>query len=298
MRISFLRFPILAVMIASPCSPAWAQAPDPKSMSIWVQREYNTWDNPLHSEVAINGTTINIFTSDTMENISEYLKDGWNTITVTTTPQQPANRRNELIFRIGPTSEEPARNRVVMQPVLWEFRNGSDWRFKDGAYSHPLGPGTKEVTQTYDLYWAGLQHVGGELKAGDYILTGKPTYNSWTAPVTATVLVNGTPLNTFTIDARQVIITSMLKPGKNEIKLVSSRVENSIRNNDIEFAIAGPAEWNVQRNQFVVTPIVQFKTMQGWKMDPKTGMLMNPLEPGADKIERVIPFFMKKPDKR
>ncbi len=48
-----------------------------------------------------------------------------------------------MIFRIGPTRKE--NDKVMMQPVLWEFRNGTDWKFNDGTYSHPLGPGVKKV---------------------------------------------------------------------------------------------------------------------------------------------------------
>ena len=51
-----------------------AQAGDAGTMTIWAAKNYNGWDNPLHSEVAINGTTINIFTDEAMEPIAEHLK--------------------------------------------------------------------------------------------------------------------------------------------------------------------------------------------------------------------------------
>lgn len=264
-------------------------------ISVWVDREYNSWDNALHTEFSINEKTVSIFTSDTVEPISEHLKPGWNTFVLKTTPQEPATRNNELILRFGPAHKQ--QNKILIAPVLWELRNGTDWAFdaKTGTYSHPLGPGVKDVTLSYQLYYAGLERERGELKAGDYVLSGKATYQSWSSPVVAAVWINGTPLNSFTLAARQIIITDLLKPGKNEIKLVSSRVRNVIRDNDIEFAVGGPAEWNVTRKQYVLTPIVQFKAMQGWKQDPKTGQRINPMKPDADTIERVIPFVLKSP---
>jgi hypothetical protein len=262
-------------------------------MTVWVKKEY-PWDNPLQSEFSINGKTINIFTSDTSEPIQEYLKQGWNTVTIKTTPQVPATKSNGLIFRIGPMfkEEKGKSERKVMKPVLWEFRNDTDWHFKDGQYSHPLGPDVKEVSLTYSIYFAGMQYESTELKAGDFVLEGKAEY-PWNSPVTATVSVNGTQLNTFILGMRQLVITSLLKQGKNEIKLISTRVKNSINNNDIEFRIAGPAEWNVQKASYTVAPIAQFKAMQGWNFDPKTGMRTNPVNPQSETIERIIPFFLK-----
>ncbi|MBI4455035.1 MAG: hypothetical protein HY644_03955 [Acidobacteria bacterium] len=270
-----------------------AQSIDGGAMMVWVVREYGSWDNPLHSEFSINGKLVNVFTADTFESIEGQLKNEWNTITIKTTPQEPANKANGLIFRIGPMRKDGQK--MVMEPVLWEFRNDTDWKFdqKTGTYSHPLGPGVKEVTLSYSLYFAGMQQENGELKAGDFILRGKPTYGSWNSPVTATVFINGTPFNSFTLQDRTIVITSLLKPGKNEIKLISSRVKNSIKDNDIGFEVLGPAEWNVQQNKYLLAPLVQFKSMQGWRMDPKTGVLINPAKPDSETIERVIPFILK-----
>ena len=133
----------------------------------------------------------------------------------------------------------------------------------------------------------------GELKAGNVVLQGKPDYNGWNSPVVGTVFVNGTPLNSFMLAERQIIITPLLKPGKNEIKVVSGRVKNSIEKNDIKFSILGPAEWMVGENQFQVKPITKFNSMQGWTQDPKSGQLMNKAKPDSGTIERVIPFLLK-----
>jgi hypothetical protein len=151
----------------------------------------------------------------------------------------------------------------------------------------------KEVTLSYKIYNAGLQNEKIKLKAGDFVISGKPTFASWNSPVTATVFVNGTPLNSFLLAKRGIVITPFLKQGKNEIKLISSRVKNSVKNNDIEFEVAGPAEWNVGKGQYQVKSILQFKSMQGWTLDSKTGMLVNRAKPDSESIERVIPFVLK-----
>ncbi len=283
---------------SQPANPAAGRPAEGESAPImlWVKKGY-PWDNALHSEFSINGKTINIYTSDTTDSIGEYLKPGWNTLAIKTTVQEPATKNNGLTFRIGPMRKviKGKREEMLMDPVLWEFHNHTDWKFgKDKQYSHPLGPGVKEVTLSFRVYFASLQQENAELKAGDFVLTGKPHYTpDWNSPVTATVFVNGTPLNTFTAAPRQLVITTLLKEGKNEITLVSTRVKNSIQSNDIEFSVAGPAVWMVQKARFAVNPILQFNSMQGWTMDPRTGVLINKAKPDSETVERVIPFFLK-----
>lgn len=294
-RVLYLLLMVMLVRLS--CLSVLAQETGGKTLLLNVKRIYGTWDNPLHSEFSINGKMVNIYTSDTFEPIGPYLKDGWNTITVKTTPQEPANKENGLIFEMGPAEKAAGKDEWLMNPVLWEFRNETDWKLDNGKYSHPLGPDVKEVTLSYRIYYAGLQNENTKLNAGDFVLTGKPAYSTWNSPVIATVFVNGTPLNTFLLAERTLVITPFLKPGKNEIKLVSSRVKYSIKDNDIEFSIAGPAQWNVGQGQYVLTPILQFKSMQGWTLDSKTGMLVNSAKPDAESIERVIPFVLKEAPK-
>lgn len=290
---------LLTVMFVGLTSlPVSAQKTGSEPFLLWVKPNFGSWDNPLHSEFSVNGKTVNIFTSDTFEPIGQYLKEGWNTITIKTTPQQPANKSNGLIFRLGPAHKTPGKDQWIMEPIIWEFRNDTDWKFDNGRYSHPLGPDVKEVTLSYKIYYAGLQNENLKLKAGDFIISGKPTFSSWNSPITATVFVNGTPLNSFLLAKRGMVITPFLKQGKNEIKLISSRVKHSIEKNDIEFEVAGPAEWNVGKGQYLLKPILKFKSMQGWTFDSKTGILVNRAKPDSESIERVIPFFLKEVPKR
>jgi hypothetical protein len=279
------------VVVATGAARAQGEAP----ITIWVQKNYAGWENPLHSELSLNTELVNIFSADSFEPIQSNLKNGWNVITVITRPQEPATRGNELIFRIGPMVKDRSANQMVMTTVLWEFRNGSDWDLDEGkaAYSHALGPGVKEVKQEFAVYYAGLELEAKELQEGDYILAGKPEYAGWSSPLTTTVAVNGAWLNTFMLAERQVVITSLIKPGKNELKIVSNRVANTIRDNDYNIMVAGPAEWNVSEKRFNVAPIVEAKAEQGWRKDDKTGQLVNPAAPDSSTIERTIPFVIK-----
>lgn len=297
MRRTFACLTAVLVVVCTALTLVASQAPE--ALSIWAERHYASWDNPLHTEFVINGTTVDIFTSDKVEPVAGQIKDGWNTLVLKTTPQVPASKANGLIFRIGAAQQQG--NTIAVSPVLWRFDNETDWRLEDdGSYSHPLGPGVDSVDLTFRVYYAGMEREGGELKAGDYVMLGKPRYASWNSPVVATVWINGTPFNSFAGAERQLIVTDLLKPGKNEIKLVSGRVQNAIKNNDIEFWIGGPAEWSVADRRFNVKPLVQFKAMQGWRQNPKTGQLENPMKAGADEIERMIPFMLKaaEPEKK
>jgi hypothetical protein len=138
---------VLAVLQQAVGPPPADVAVDPTT-TLWVQREFSSWENQLHTEMSINGTTINIFTSDTFQPVAQHLRPGWNTITLVTTPQEPATSDNGLIFRIGPAMDDE-RGTKVMNPVLWTFRNDTDWSLSDGVYSHPLQPDPKQVTLTY-----------------------------------------------------------------------------------------------------------------------------------------------------
>jgi hypothetical protein len=279
-----------AVTIALTASIAFTQ-PSSDALSVLVSKTYGSYDNPLHTEFTLNGKTVNIFTGETVESLAGHLKPGWNSFVLKTTAQEPATDGNGLQFKIGPASKKG--NQIVVGPVLWMLRNDADWKHSGATYTHPLGPGVKEVTLTYNLYYAGMDLEQSELKAGDYVLQGKATYGSYASPVVGTVWINGTPLNSFTPAPRQIVITKLLKPGRNEIRLVSGRVPNAIVTNDIEFLVGGPAEWNVSQNRFTLPTITTFKTLQGWQRDSKTGQLVNLANAQSETIERTIPFIMK-----
>jgi len=257
--------------------------PAPESvLSLWVQKDYG-WDNPLHSELSINGKSLGSFTSDTDRAIGDQLKEGWNTITLKTTAQPGATQSNQLIFRFGPVQKKKDGQRVMN--TVWEFRNGTDWKRHDDKYTHQLGPDVKEVTLTYKVYYAGLEAERRSLAAGDYVLHGEMDYG-WDSAVTATVWVNGQAFNTFLGGKRQIVVTPYLRKGENTIKVVSQRVPNVIANNNVKCWVGGPAEYNVTKGRYEMTPLKQFDAMNGWKRDSKSGQLTNTVKAGSDTIER------------
>ena len=266
-------------------------APD-EVLSLWVSRTFSSWENPLHSELSINGKSLGQFNSETDRAIAAHIKPEWNTITLTTRPQAGATKENGLIFRIGPVARKDGKR--VMTKVLWEFRNSTDWSLQDGKYMHKLGPTVNEVTLTYRVFYAGLDAERRKLGEGDFALIGSPGFSSWNSPVTGTVFVNDHPVNTFLGEERQVVITPYLKAGENTIKLVSNRVKNVIADNDVKFRIGGPAEYNVTNSRFELRPVAQFEAREGWTRDPKTGQLVQPGKPDADTIEREIKFTLDK----
>jgi|SoiMethySBSTD1v2_1073268.scaffolds.fasta_scaffold458854_2 hypothetical protein len=269
-----------------------AAKPAPLSvLTLRVERNYKSWDNPLHSELTINGKSVGSFSSDTDRAIDEYLKTGWNTIVMKTTPQAGATHDNHLIFHVGPVRKAENGKRV-MGPVIWSWQNGTDWKFHDGKFTHQSGPDTKDVTLTYKLYYAGLDAERRKLGAGDYVLTGDQNYDSTNTPLVATVFVNGQAVSTFLGGKRQVVITPYLRKGENVVKLVSARVANAIADNDIKCSVSGPAEYNVTRGGYEVAPVLQLDAMRGWKRHPKKGELINQVKLGEDTIEREEKFTL------
>src|SRR5207244_7427981 len=99
---------VLAVLWGGPTATAGEPAAD-AALSLWVQREYTSWDNPLHSELSVNDQMVGTFTSDTDRAIGEHLKPGWNTIMVKTAPQPGATKNNQLIFRVGTVTKKDGK---------------------------------------------------------------------------------------------------------------------------------------------------------------------------------------------
>ena len=293
---------LLAVILAVICCTALEiRAEDQKDQEIQdgaiyvlVNRDFDTYENPLHSEFIVNGKTVDIFSSDNSANIDQYIKEGWNDIAIKTTPHGPFDHRNQLVFMIGPMHKDPQREgKYVMSPVLWHFDNGTDWECKKDCI-HALGPDVKEVTLTHHLYWTGNTNPDPPLAKGDYLLSVTPRKEHRNPAVVVSVLINGTPFTSFLRAPRREIITSLLKPGKNEVKIVSNRT-GIIDDNDVECTITGPAIWSVSDRKFLLKPIAEFKGLQGWKRDKLSGILVNPAAPKSETVTRSIEFMIKEP---
>lgn len=269
-----------------------AESKEAAPIMVWVKRNYGSWENPLYTEFIVNEKMIDIFTSDTRKDIGKHLKNGWNTITLKTTPQQGASNNNDLIFRIGPVHKDPKSDQLVMKPVLWQLRNGTDWKYDDGKFSHRLGPDVKEVTLSYRVYYAGLDLEASEVQNGDFVLQGKPQYGSWNSPLTLTVSVNGKTLTSFLGEDRQIVITSLLKEGKNDFRVVSARVKDVMVDNDIYVQVIGPLQYSPREQKFEGKPIVEFKAQQGWEREKQSGQLVSKTNRQADSIERDVAFML------
>ena len=285
----------LDTVAAAEVIPAPAVAADAASLQVFVDRNRRGEENSLHSEFFVNNTLVNIFSTDTQKRIGQHIKPAWNTITIRTTRQPHAPSPNGLSFAIGPVEPNPQQEASVMRPVLWSFGNqrGWDWE-RDTGHSYRLDRNTTTTTHTYHLYFAGLDADMAQLKEGDYILTGQASRRGEDVPFTGTIFINGTPLNSFVVAERQVVITPLLKQGKNEVKLVTTRVDGAVLsdNNGLSFTIAGPARYNAREKKFQMTQVADFIGGVGWTFDEKTGAAVSKENPAANAVERIIPLFL------
>jgi hypothetical protein len=278
--------------LAAPAAADDAKPAARPVMMVWSE-PMKSGDNPLPGELSVNGTRVDTFQSKTQRDIDGLLRPGWNTLTVTTAPRPGSARDNHLTFQFGPVVRDPKGDGLRMHP-LWRFPNGADWtRSEDGRYRHRSGPGVASVTLTFAVYHTGPDLEAAPPRAGDYILKGHPDKSSRLPAVTSTVFVNGTPLPTFLGEGRQVVVTPLLRPGANTIKLVTRPVGGSLEENDMKFEVGGPLEWSVPKNQYVYKRVVGFGSMDGWARDARTGQLVNRAKPGADALERTVEFTVE-----
>ena len=270
-----------------------ALPPEPvaASLALWSQRDSQYRPNPLPTAVQVNDRAALRIESDLQHPVASDLQPGWNRLVFDTTPVERAAEDNHLKFRIGPVTTNEQGN-PLMSPVLWTMYNGDDWKLDSGRYRHRSDPEATSVQLAFRLYYAGLRFEDGAIKDGDYVVTGKPDSEYRNASVTATVFVNGTGLNTFTAQPRQVVITPLLRKGHNEIRIVSSRVENCLNDNDVWVSVSGPAEWNARRDRFQTRPIASISAMTGWRRNQTTSRLENTLDPQSATIERIIPLYL------
>ena len=77
------------------------------------------------------------------------------------------------------------------------------------------------------------------------------------------------------------------------LAVVSKRIANAVRDNDIEFVIFGPVRWHVAQNTFTGPALLKFGSLQGWKQDPVRGTWTSIANPSSDYVERVVPFLLK-----
>ena len=145
-------------------------------MGLWVEKNYASWDCPLHSDLSINGKAVGNFSASSDRDDRRVLEARLEHHRPDDQGPPPTDKDNQLIFRIGPVTKKDGKR--TMYP-LWEFRNGTDWKHADGKFTHQLGPDTKAVTLTYKVFFAGLEAENRPVAAGDYVLSGKQNYDVW-----------------------------------------------------------------------------------------------------------------------
>jgi hypothetical protein len=186
-----------------------------------------------------------------------------------------------------------------MKPVWLTVYNDHDWKLdrESGKFTHPFGPNPKtparkSVTVTCNFYNAGTAADLAEPKEGDYVFQSA-TYLSANPSTMATITVNGKSLGSFHGGERSLIVTDLLKPGENEIRLATEAVANELSDNDTRFELLGPMSYNVAKQRFVGKQVVRFSAMEGWTRDRNSGVLHVKGKPDATKHERVIRFTIE-----
>jgi hypothetical protein len=210
-----------------------------------------------------------------------------------------ASTDNYLTFRIGQVTTNPKTKKTTMSPILMVVRNDRDWKLnKDtGKFTHPFGPNPKtpakkSVSVTYHFYYAGLAADRAEVKEGDYVLQGESFFGD-NPNVISTVTVNGKSVGSFLGGRRSLVVTDLLKPGENEIKLETQAVANQLYDNSSSFEILGPMTYSTAKEKYQGKEVVQFKADEGWTRDKDTGVLHVKGKPGTYTLERTIRFTLE-----
>src|SRR5262249_48425104 len=150
-----------------------------------------------------------------------------------------------------------------------------------------------QVELAFSVYVGDLLQENYEIAAGDYVAQAHPVYESWNSRVAATVVVNGTMLTSFMGVERQARITPYLRPGPNEMRLITGRVQNAFKENDVRINVSGPAQWAAARARFEFKPALELQAMQGWMVQPVSGKLVNREAPASDTLERAVALLLK-----
>jgi hypothetical protein len=245
----------------------------------------------LHSELWINDQLVDVFTSNTRKAVESNFKRGENVVRIKTTPQPGAGSHNDLHFSFGLASRNKD-DELVMVP-LWSFYNGTDWTFNDGRLVHVLGKEVKEHEMTLRLYFAGPDRLLREVAKGDYVLQAAADSVYKNTPVTVTVYVNGNPLNSFGKQSQQVVVTDLLKQGRNEIRVVSRLSTGSMGANDVKVSLGGPAKFELATQTYTLAPVLKdMHGIEGWRQNPQTLVWENVGTPGSTDVERTFTFTL------
>ncbi len=296
------------VKVAEEVAEIEPESEDPDAVTdpieVWVEKKDGASENPLQSELIVNGRNVGVFSLNARKPLAKFLKRGWNTVEVVTTAETPAASSNGLLFRVGPVEKDAETGEPSMTFPLWQFRNDDGWTLEGDVYRHRLGPDAKEVRLVHQLYYAGLENERKEPKEGDYVLR---TMSDWgrvgqlvaglnwrqpNAPVSATVFVNGTPVSSRLAGERLIRITPLLKAGRNEVKVVTRPVSGALEHDDLTVQVGGPLKYSPAEEKFLFTPVAEAKAMSAWKHDEVTGQVVGKGDPSQAEFVRTLSFVL------
>jgi len=275
--------------------PCLAQAPTAPSLMVWVDREHPNHPNALQTELSINGKPVEIYSREGQKNLDKHLNKGWNTLRLRTFPRGSVKEPNQLFLRFGGTRPGANKNQLAMDPILWELRNGTGWELRDGKYLPTANAEASEAVQSFTLWYAGFEQEPGNLKVneGDYFLAVQAERPD-VVPVTASVSINGTMLNSFVGNRRNVAVTPLLKKGENELKLITHRVGGpAAPANDVKLQLVGPARYNAAKKMHEFAFIRELSSLEDWEQDPQTKQYRPREKPDADHVERSFAFTVE-----
>ena len=297
------RIALFAVALALAFAP-YVSADEPpappikEKMMVWVEA-FLGGPSALKTEMVVNGKSIGVFDSNTQRDISDLIKMGSNTISFTTTPQEPASMAGEVEFQIGPVTTNPKTKKTIMKPVLFRYKNSYDWKLDGdtGKFTHPFGPNPKtpdkkSVTHSYTIDYAGVAAELAEPKEGGYSLQSD-TFLGNNASVNSTVSVNGKPLGSFMGGRRSLNVSPLLKAGENEIRLTTEAIANQLHYSDTTFEIIGPLSYSPARSEYLGRKVLKFQALEGWTQDRNSGVVHVKGNPGKTTHERVIRFTLE-----
>ncbi len=238
-------------MVAAPTIQSDA---DLSKMYLVVRREYS-WEPGLRIEPMINGTSVGVFSDMNALKIGHLLKKGENTIEFRSSPVASSAKDNTMQVSIGEAKLNSDGSSVQMDRVLWSYDNDADWSYQsaDGKFVYKMNPSAKESTVTAKVMLNGLQ-CETPIGHGDFVIEGKYEY-SWASPITATIFVNNQPTSSLLNSSRTLVISSLLKPGNNEIKIVSRGVDNSLASDNALNITIGKCKFNPANNSYTMTSI-------------------------------------------
>lgn len=224
-------------------------------MHVFSRKNFG-YPNGLHTEVLVNGTSAGVLTDKGALPIGRLLRPGENVLQFRTFcgARTTSGYPTCLILDVGPAHRTGSG--LQMDRALWAYSNGADWAFQKGPglWTHKADPAAKDATVTARVYFTGLKGEGG-VGRDDYVLHAANGVANHFPPLTATAFINDVPVNSVFGVQRAVVITHLLRPGKNSVKLVARGLENHLGpDNPLKLSV-GRGKFNAASGKVLISPL-------------------------------------------